>query len=289
MWDDQFRSMTQRELKENRVAEVVEPVIWQYSKDVFEGLGPSLWDMYEVVFPKVWIASAFKGATGSNQYITNTAHHVQNHRSWLDLVEEYSGRINFQGIFLTGWQRYDHFAVLCELLVVAVPSLATCLGVLSGYVESPLSPPRQVVKLLNCEQPYGLMGPAFGTPKCQYPGGDVLEAILRFQQLKQDFEAIAEDSRVKGWITDYNIDHSFSSPQYVSSALLQIDHIKREFDEVDEEIKKAMREVYDNYTVDEWRETYSIPFQKQILRYFDAKEKLLAKTSWPRRPLITEN
>lgn len=80
MWDDQFRSMNLRELKGNRVAEIVEPVVWQYSKDVFEDLGPSLWDMYELVFPKVWIASAFKGATGSNQYLTNTAHHVQNHR-----------------------------------------------------------------------------------------------------------------------------------------------------------------------------------------------------------------
>lgn len=80
MWDDQFRSMTLEELQRNRVADVVEPVVWQYSGDVFEDLGPNLWDMYELVFPKVWIASAFKGATGSNQYLTNTAHHIQNHR-----------------------------------------------------------------------------------------------------------------------------------------------------------------------------------------------------------------
>lgn len=210
-------------------------------------------------------------------------------RSWLALVQEYSRRINFQGIFLTGWQRYDHFAILCELFAVSLPSLAMCLRTLSGYNESPLSPPKQVVKLLNCEQPYGLMGPAFGTPKCHYPGGDILEAILRFQQLKQDFDAITDDSRVKGWITDYNIDHCFSSPQHVVSALLQIDHIKEEFEEIDEEIKTAMIDVYDNFTLSEWRETYVVPFQKQLFYYFSAKEKLLSRTSWPKRPLIGGN
>lgn len=30
-----------------------------------------MWDKYAAVFPAVWIASAFKGATGSDKYITD--------------------------------------------------------------------------------------------------------------------------------------------------------------------------------------------------------------------------
>jgi len=32
---------------------------------------PQVWDRYAAVFPAVWIASAFKGATGSDKYITD--------------------------------------------------------------------------------------------------------------------------------------------------------------------------------------------------------------------------
>lgn len=289
MWDDEFRSMTIEQLQKSRIAEYIEPVVWKYTKEVFEDLGPSLWDTYKLIFPKIWIASAFKGATGSNQYLTNAAYHVQNHKSWLSLVGEYDTNINFQGIFLTGWQRYDHFAVLCELFAVAVPSLAMCLTTLNGYNKSPLSQPQQVADLLNCEEPYGLIGPDFGTPNCNYPGSDVLEAILRFQQLKQEFEVILRNSVINGWITDYNVRYSFSNPQLVISALMHLEHINTEFQEIDEEIRSAMMEVYDNYTVNEWRETYVEPLEKMILHLLTAKKKLLSKNSWPQRPFVQEN
>ncbi|KAJ8932793.1 hypothetical protein NQ314_014497 [Rhamnusium bicolor] len=64
MWDDQFRSINEEELKKGHVNINVEPIIWKYTKDVYEELGPTLWDGYSQVFSKVWAASAFKGATG---------------------------------------------------------------------------------------------------------------------------------------------------------------------------------------------------------------------------------
>ncbi|EFA10268.1 Hexosaminidase D-like Protein [Tribolium castaneum] len=288
MWDDEFRSFSVKELKSGFLDKGVQPVVWKYSKDVYEELGPSLWEMYSEVFPKVWIASAFKGATGSNQYVSDVTHYVQNHRSWLSLMSEYSHRITFEGIIITGWQRYDHFAVLCELLPVSLPSLAMSLRVIRGYQDSPLSPPTEVAKLLGCEQPYALIGPVFGSPKCSYTGGDILEGALKLQQLKQEYETILEDSRVKGWMSDYNKNHQFSNPQHVQSVTAPLNRIKGELMQLDGEMTAAMYEVYDNYTVSEWRETYIKPFEREVRAMVDARDKILAKNYWPRRPLLQD-
>lgn len=102
IWDDQLRSFTEDELRYDDFHKNVIPVIWKYTKDVYDDLGPSLWDNYKKVFTNVWIASAFKGATGSSEIVTYVTHYLQNHRSWLSVVTEYENKLNFQGIIITG-------------------------------------------------------------------------------------------------------------------------------------------------------------------------------------------
>lgn len=83
------------------------------------------------------------GAFGETLYIPNARRHLENNLRWLDVMSTQSNvfkqgmrgivltgeqkrkscRQCFENILLIGWQRYDHFAVLCELLPAALPSL----------------------------------------------------------------------------------------------------------------------------------------------------------------------
>lgn len=107
---------------------LVEPMIWHYnSSDTFQ-LSSAIWDKYGTIFSNVWGATAFKGATSSCQLIPVVKYHISNHEAWLRELGIHAGKIiNFRGIALTGWSRFDHYATLCDLLPCGIPSLCLCL------------------------------------------------------------------------------------------------------------------------------------------------------------------
>lgn len=67
MWDDELRGISLKTLKKFEIGKLVEPVIWWYQPSIkFPFV---MWETYSEVFPAVWIASSFKGATGPDQIL----------------------------------------------------------------------------------------------------------------------------------------------------------------------------------------------------------------------------
>lgn len=134
MWDDILRTVDVLKMKEHNLGNLVEPMVWNYSSDVihFENtVGKLRWDKFAQIFTHFWAASAFKGAFGSSLFNVPTCHHIKNHLLWLEEVHHKIPKtLQCRGYALTGWQRYDHFTVLCELLPAAIPSLYCCLQTL---------------------------------------------------------------------------------------------------------------------------------------------------------------
>ncbi|XP_063237565.1 hexosaminidase D-like [Bacillus rossius redtenbacheri] len=284
MWDDEFRELSQEELREWDVAQWVEPVVWKYTPDVASYIASDVWEKYAAVFHAVWIASAFKGATGPDKYVTDSSYHLENHRAWMDVVAMYSDRIKFRGVIITGWQRYDHFSVLCELLPPAIPSLAISLAFIQGDNKEMSAVPRKVSDMLKCDVPLS-MTPGAGRAHCSFPGAGILDVVERLYLLAMSIEHMTSDSTMKGWMTQYNIDNAYSSPSHVEHATAELDRCRMELGYIERDMKVAMADVYDAHTVTEWLATYLKPVGRRLQGLWDAKERLLSKDHWPRRPL----
>ena len=138
------------------LSKLVEPMVWVYAEDVYRFVPSYTWDRYSLVFDYIWTASAFKGAHGESLVVPDVQRHLQNNLNWLALMAEEQPKLRggFRGIALTGWQRYDHFAVLCELLPAAIPSLAVSLiSTSNGFFNETLGKP--LFKALGCVQHSG--------------------------------------------------------------------------------------------------------------------------------------
>lgn len=130
------------------------------------------------------------------------------------------------------------------------------------------------------------MSSAFGSPKCSYPGGDVLEYVIQLHQLMQEYDAIVEDARFARWMNQYHVKHSFSNPSEIENLTSFLGKIRNELSTVEVDITLALSEVYDKYTVNEWKDTFIKPFKQKVESTWQARQQILMKDSWPRRPLI---
>ncbi|XP_049943328.1 hexosaminidase D-like [Schistocerca serialis cubense] len=132
VWDDMLRRWPPAHVAASGLGRLVQPVVWAYGADVAAQVPRFAWHAYARSFRQVWVASAFKGASGETALAPDLRRTAANHAAWMRLV---SGGVAgsevetpaFRGVVLTGWSRYDHFAALCETLPVAVPSLLLAL------------------------------------------------------------------------------------------------------------------------------------------------------------------
>jgi len=109
-WDDMVQNMDENvflpfvnELKKHEL----EPMMWGYMEDVRSYFQPHIYEKYGRIFGSIWIATAYKGASGELAVVTSIQHHYLNHLSWIDIMKEKISRniLKFKGVALTGWSR----------------------------------------------------------------------------------------------------------------------------------------------------------------------------------------
>lgn len=296
IWHDMLSHVSETTMKEYNFGELVEPMVWVYAEDVYHFVQPSVWNKFSKVFPYVWGASAFKGAFGEQSTVPNIRRHVDNNLNWLDVMAsehtKFSG--GFRGLVLTGWQRHDHFAVLCELIPSALPSLAINLITVShGYLNSSIYPeifeamkcthsPKYLTNLNLDNDPFLWDRFAY----CSFPGSLVFKATARLDAIKKDTNSFIEKVTLKrAWITDYNRRHNYSSPMRIDQDLEEFPSRLHELNIFIKTTKDAMAEWFDNWTIGEWIEQHVWPLLNKLQTLKRESESMKNVRNWPARPL----
>lgn len=77
-------------------------MVWHYNSSENFALTADLFRKYSY-FDNIWVAGAFKGATGGSKLLPIINHHASNILHWSSLINQLKS--NCRGIVLTGWSR----------------------------------------------------------------------------------------------------------------------------------------------------------------------------------------
>ncbi|KAB7496064.1 Hexosaminidase D [Armadillidium nasatum] len=289
MWDDEFRKTPLKSIIDSGIGKYVEIMIWRYSPGILAGIRNDIWEKYSEVFNGIWVAGAFKGAAQPDSFLTDINERLNNNKEWMDVLNLYKGNIPFRGIVLTGWQRFDHFAVLCELLPQGIPSLAVNLYYIINK-KSDHNALLNVGKVLGCDSFLNMdLKYIEYVNHCTFPGYKVYEISQRLYMLKKDVDNMLKTSYVRGWVSDFNIKHKYASPQMVEQGLQDLSMLLFEYRKLATDSSNALGEIYDEYTVHEWIENNLQKTSDQLNSLFRARSELLKQVDWPRRPVLGHN
>ncbi|RLV99357.1 hypothetical protein DV515_00010012 [Chloebia gouldiae] len=265
VWDDMLRGMSEETLAESGVPQLVQPMIWDYAADIDVIGKVQLVEKYRRCgFSKVWFASAFKGATGVNQSLTLIGHHLRNQLEWLQVASRSPADV-LEGIALTGWQRYDHFSVLCELLPVGIPSLAVCLQALKNGAS-----PCVVSSETNRSS---LDSPSLGT----FPGSSVLTLVTQISfHLKSSVDELLERNRyVTGWFSPYHRKRKIIHPIVLHHFQPDAVSLFSKWNAVVQDLQAAMEQVFHRCAIEEWIEENVHPSLQKLQQVLDDLEEAI--------------
>jgi hexosaminidase len=295
IWDDMLRNLIVEEMQP--LAKLVEPMVWVYAEDVERFVPSYTWDRYNKVFDYFWTASAFKGAHGETLVVPDVQRHLNNNLNWLALMAQEEPRIRggFRGIVLTGWQRYDHFAVLCELLPAAIPSLAVNLLATShGFFNETLEKP--LAKALGCVQHTSRYSSSLvdlqndnflwtGLSWCYFPGTNFFKVTKNLVGAEREVrEFLHKVESKKGWLTEYNRRHNMSSPFRIDEGLEDWSQVHHSVVSIMQGANAALLEMFDHYTVSEWIEQKLYPLYSKLSSIKNQADDLRRVKYWPARP-----
>ncbi|XP_072168395.1 hexosaminidase D-like [Diadema setosum] len=285
MWDDMLRGADCGVVKDSNLGDMVDVMVWNYLDTMasFNMTTPQkVWQLYGSVFKNVWIASAFKGAFGPTLFLTPELEHIRNQELWVnELQRAVPKQLDFKGIVFTGWQRYTHQTVLCELLPVGLPSLAFCLETfIQGYfkeeihqaVSQKLGFPELLDLEIQTSMPISEM--PVDVPMGTFPGSAMYMcarqlAMLQSSKEGQQFFKLPNQSAFLTEAEEASVSAEKAClmlPALTDSEMGPVLSLLARATRLKTRAQEALSEVYHPPTINEWLELCIMPLIKHLER-----------------------
>jgi len=184
---------------------------------------------------------------------------------------------------------------LCELFAASIPSLAVCLHTATkGYFEID-SKNNSIIPSLTCPEVPGdrylwldlQKDPNLAAfSKCIFPGSAVFRYINRLSSLLTESREFIDSVKYsRGWLSDYNIRHNFSSSTRILELLEDQPRLQASLTNLARSLAEAMEEMYDHWTIGEYIEQRVYPIINELKNLERAGDSLRMRKIYPVRPL----
>ncbi|KAI1732527.1 glycosyl hydrolase family 20, catalytic domain-containing protein [Ditylenchus destructor] len=282
-WHDMFVHVMEEELFLYNMTKLLEPVLWSYAEDLEQYLPHTDWLALKP-FKNVWGSSTYKGADGPMRFNSNPIHYIRNHESWtVQMTRVYREFDYFQGLIMSGWSRYDHLAVLCELFPVGIPSLVMSTEtILAGKPLNGIYP--KSAALLGCQVPYE-QGYVYG---CNFPGNRIYELINEYDAQRSLIQRYSRnDFEFNGWLSNVAQHYNYSSAMYIEKIIPLLDSYLMPLEKLENDLREEMSKVYFPEAIDEFVLTYMSSDLQFLRKRKNAANAILNKRKFfEKRPYI---
>ncbi|UJR25493.1 hypothetical protein I4U23_006839 [Adineta vaga] len=273
----------------NNITELIElvvPMVWAYVDDVKPWFDDTVW-MKFAMFPEVWVASSFKGSSGETTTMNYIGHHQRNQQTWLETM--YSAfqkyKVNFTGIAITGWSRYDHMLPLCEFLPSAIPSLVyTLQTIVHGHITQQLNETISLT-ILGCTQmPLWERSPIATYLSCTFPGHEMYEMMYKYDSLMREYDETMAFVRL--FITDIHLRQNFIHYKRTEECLERLFPLESSMIRFTDVFQNACSIFFTADIGPEWLQTYFMRSLKEVQKRLNFVERTLkSQSSWSQRPM----
>lgn len=268
MWDDMMRDMSPATLRDSGLVGLVQPMLWDYTPDLDVDKTVSLLEKYSGAgLADVWAASSFKGSSSVHTSVPYSQRHVDNALQWLRVAESVSAAVHLRGIALTGWQRYDHLSVLCELLPVALPSLASCLQTLAdGKFEAEAQSKVSSKLGISSVEVEAMEKTSKDTP--MFPGRRLAELIVDLNSFLnlEEVRYFEHNMFVRGWFSPHQRQRKMVNPLIILQLQNQATECLSALQQKVDLLRAEMGRSFPESTVQEWEEEHVWPVRAPLQR-----------------------